>query len=81
MLKTIYDASGLMVLTVASWGLKQVGDGVGAIRRRLNGRGPENQTGKRAAAKRSTASNGRAGKARSRTTARRRSAHIDPLDL
>ncbi len=35
MLRAIYDVSMFAGLSVASWGLKQVGDGVHAVRRRL----------------------------------------------
>ncbi len=35
MLRAIYDVSMLAALSVASWGLKQVGEGVDAVRRRL----------------------------------------------
>ena len=35
MLRAIYDVSMFAALSVASWGLKQVGEGVDAMRRRL----------------------------------------------
>ncbi len=35
MLRAIYDVSMFAALSVASWGLKQVGEGVDAVRRRL----------------------------------------------
>ncbi len=35
MLRAIYDVSMFAGLSVASWGLKQVGEGVDAVRRRL----------------------------------------------
>ena len=35
MLRAIYDVSMFAALSVASWGLKQVGEGVHAVRRRL----------------------------------------------
>jgi hypothetical protein len=83
MFKTMYDASGLVVFTVASWGLKQAGDGVAILRRGLNGLARKPAKPRAAAKKRARSSNGR-----TRRPARRRpsvspphAAEVSPLDL
>ena len=79
-LRTIYDVSALAALSVASWGLTQVSQGVGAVRRYL----PESRPGpsRRNSPARAPVRKAKRTSGQKKTRKRQsRSGQVHPLDL
>ena len=82
MIRALYDASLLAAYTVACWSLKQVGDRLGAVRRRLE-RHPPTEAEARPAPSDTAgkSSKGRAKRTKRHADEGRSSNPLNPLDL